>query len=177
LPGYDAPMFGRWLTPAQKLDPTPGSREILDHVRAHLAGADDETVRVVAAMAGLLAAVAYADRDYSSAEEAHVRTALGRVHGMTAAGVDAVCDALRRHVVSASAVEVPRCTRELKELGDVELRSEVLDVLVDLAAADGQITTPETNALRQITTALGLSQSDYNASQARHRDRLAVLKT
>jgi hypothetical protein len=30
--------------------------------------------------------------------------------------------------------------------------------------------------LRQITTALGLSQSDYNEAQSRHRDRLSILK-
>jgi uncharacterized tellurite resistance protein B-like protein len=170
-------MFGRWLSTADKLDSTSGSSEILLRVREHLPGADDETVRVVTALAGLLTAVAYADRDYSDAEEATLRAALARVHGMTNAGVDAVCDALRRHVISARAVEVPRYTRELKELGDVELRREILDVLVDLAAADGNITTPETNLLRQITTSLGLSQTDYNESQARHRERLAVLKS
>jgi uncharacterized tellurite resistance protein B-like protein len=90
--------------------------------------------------------------------------------------VDTVCDALREHAASARAIGVPGYTRDLKELADVELRREVLDALVDLAAADGRITTPETNLLRQVTTSLGLSQSDYNESQARHRDRLAVLK-
>jgi uncharacterized tellurite resistance protein B-like protein len=141
-----------------------------------LGDADEETVRVVAAMAGLLAAVAYADRSYSSEEEAEVRAALGRIHGMTSSGVDTVCDALREHAASARAIGVPGYTRDLKELADVELRREVLDALVDLAAADGRITTPETNLLRQVTTSLGLSQSDSNESQARPRERLAVLK-
>ncbi len=169
-------MFGRWLTRGQNEEPDEGTSEILERVREHLPGADDETVRVVGALAGLLAAVAYADRDYSQNEEDLVRVALGRVQGMTQQGVDAVCDALRRHVVTAATVELPRYTRALRELGDVELRREVLDALVDLAAADGSITTPETNLLRRITTALGLGQGDYNASQARHRERLAVLK-
>ena len=34
----------------------------------------------------------------------------------------------------------------------------------------------ETNLLRLTATALGLTQDDYNACQARHRDKLAVLK-
>ena len=52
----------------------------------------------------------------------------------------------------------------------------MLDALVDLAAADGRVTMNETNVLRQITTSLGLSQSDYNEAQARHKDRLSILK-
>ena len=169
-------MFGRWLS-ALASEPQEAPSDLVSTIRRHLPGADRETVEVVAALAGLLAAVAYADRNYSDEEEASVRGALGRVHGMTSAGVDAVCDTLRRTLVSHTAVEVPRCTRTLRELGDTELRREVLDALVDLAAADGRITTPETNLLRQVTTALGLSQSDYNASQSRHRDRLSVLKS
>jgi uncharacterized tellurite resistance protein B-like protein len=169
-------MFGRWLS-ALSPEPEKAPSELVSTIRKQLPGADEETVRVVGALAGLLAAVAYADRSYSDVEEAEVRAALGRVHGMSSTGADAVCDALKRTLVSHVAVEVPRCTRTLRELGDTELRREVLDALVDLAAADGRITTPETNLLRQVTTALGLSQSDYNASQERHRDRLSVLKS
>jgi uncharacterized tellurite resistance protein B-like protein len=169
-------MFGNWLKWARDREVPSDAREILVRVREHLPDADDETARVVAALGGLLAATAYADREYSSAEEAVVRRLLARVNGMTAAGIDAVCDAIRRHVVEASTVGIPRFTRELRELGDTELRREVLDALVDLAAADGQITMNETNLLRQITTSLGLSQEDYNDSQARHRERLSILK-
>ncbi|HEV8549586.1 MAG TPA: TerB family tellurite resistance protein [Polyangiaceae bacterium] len=170
-------MFGRWLGSVRNLEVPAGAGEILHRVREHLPEADDETARVVAALGGLLAAVAYADRDYSNAEEAVVRQLLARVHGMTPAGIEAICDAMRRHVVEASTVGIPRYTRELRELGDNELRRDVLSALVDLAAADGRITMSETNLLRQITQSLGLTQGDYNDAQARHRDRLSILKT
>ena len=169
-------MFGRWLGTASKAEIPEGAQEILYRVRQHLPDADDDTARVVAALGGLLAAVAYADRDYSNDEEAVVRRLLERVSGMTPAGIEAICDAMRRHVVEASTVGIPRFTRELRELGDTELRREVLDALVDLAAADGRVTMSETNLLRQITGSLGLSQSDYNEAQARHKDRLSILK-
>ena len=169
-------MFGNWLKSAREREVPSDAQEILVRVRQHLPAADDETARVVAALGGLLAATAYADRDYSSEEETVVRRLLARVNGMTAAGIDAVCDAIRRHVIEASTVGIPRFTRELRELGDTELRREVLDALVDLAAADGRITLNETNLLRQIATSLGLSQDDYNHSQARHRERLSILK-
>jgi uncharacterized tellurite resistance protein B-like protein len=168
-------MFGRWLSAVRDDEPPSASSEVLGVVRAALPQADPETVRVVAAMAGLLAAVAYADRDYGAAEEASVREALAKVQGMTEAGVEALCTVLRKNVVSLAAIEVPRAARELRALGDEELRRDVLDLLVDLAAADGSITTPETNLLRHVTTALGLGQGDYNTSQERHRKRLSVL--
>lgn len=134
------------------------------------------TVAVVTSMAGLLGAVAYADRDYSPQEEARVRIELGRVQGMTRAGIDAICAALRQHIVEISTVQIPRYARTLVELADVELRREVLSALLELAAADNSISLTEANMLRQITKSLGLSQDDYVELQAKHRHLLESLK-
>jgi uncharacterized tellurite resistance protein B-like protein len=169
-------MFGSWLASARKAAVVEGAEQVSAAVRAHLPNADEETVRVVTCMAGLLGAVAYADRDYSVAEEHRIRAELARVHGMPAAGIDAIADALRRHIVEVSTVQVQRYTRSLRELADRELRVELLAVLVDVAAADGEISHPEANVLRQLTSSLGLDQADYNAAQERHRDKLKVLR-
>ena len=128
-------------------------------------------------MVGLLGAVAYADRNYAPEEEAHVRQELGRVHGMTAQGIDAICTVLRQHVVELSTVAIPRFARALVELADEELRREVLSALVALAAADESISLQETNLLRQITKSLGLSQQDYLEAQQQHRQHLDSLKS
>jgi uncharacterized tellurite resistance protein B-like protein len=168
-------MVFRWLagkTAAGTAAPTGLERV----VKSHMAGADDETVRIVAAIAGLLANVAYADRKYAPAEEQHIRGELGRIEGLGPSGVDAICALLRDHIAAISAVEAPVHARNLLDLADRDLRLRVLDALVDLAAADNEITVAETNTLRLTVKALGLSQDDYNASQARHREKLAVLK-
>jgi len=154
-----------------------GGDALRDSVARHLPGADDETVAVVTSMAGLLGAVAYADRDYSLAEEARVRQELARVQGMTASGIDAICAVLREHIVEISTVQIPRYARALVELTDVELRREVLGALLDLAAADDSISLAETNMIRQITKSLGLSQDDYVELQAKHRQQLDSLKS
>jgi uncharacterized tellurite resistance protein B-like protein len=169
-------VFGRWLSPEKKLPPLEGAEELTRVIRSQLPDVDDDTIRVVVAMTGLLGAIAYADRDYSDAEESRVRKELSRVHGMTNAGIDAICTALRRHIVEISTVQAPRYCRDILELGDRELRYEVLEVLVEVAAADGVITLQETNLLRQTTTALGLTQLDYNEVQQKHRQKLSVLK-
>jgi uncharacterized tellurite resistance protein B-like protein len=170
-------MFGRWLKSVRELPPSAGAEEIPALVRNHLSGQDEESLRVVTAIAGLLGAVAYADRAYTELEDRHVRRALERIHGMTVAGVETISEALRRHAVLVTTVELPRYARDLREFGDTELRRDVLEALVELAAVDGSIESSERNLLRHITTAIGLSQLDYNLAQERFRDRISVLKS
>jgi uncharacterized tellurite resistance protein B-like protein len=166
-------MF-RWL--ADKIASAAPEGTVLEQtVRAQMD--DAEGARIVAAIAGLLGTVAYADRQYAAVEEGRIRQELGRVHGLTAAGVDAICAVLREHIVDIATVEAPVYARELLARADRDLRLEVLDALVDLAAADDEITVAETNVLRLTATALGLTQQDYNAAQSRHREKLKVLRT
>jgi uncharacterized tellurite resistance protein B-like protein len=169
-------MFGRWLRGESASENLSGGGALRASIERELSGADQETITVVTCMTGLLGAVAYADRNYSNEEEARVRQELGRVQGMTAQGIDAVCKTLRQHIVEISTVEMPRYARALVELADAELRREVLGALLDLAAADSSISLVETNMLRQITKSLGLSQQDYVELQERHRHLLESLK-
>ncbi len=152
-----------------------GAEQLYNTVRTHLHDADDDAVRIVTAIAGLLAAVAYADREWSKAEEARLRAELARVNGLDAYGVGAICSALRENVVEISTTQTPHYTRDLRALANRDLRLEVLDVLVDLAATDGSISFDEVALLRNTATALGLTQDDYNAIQDRYRDKLSFL--
>jgi uncharacterized tellurite resistance protein B-like protein len=166
-----------WLTDKLGLlAPSPATTKLEEAVREHLPAADTRTMKLVVALAGLLGTVAYADRDYSDAEERRIRTELGRVSGLTDTGVDAICAVLRQHILTIATVEAPIYAREVREFGEREFRLEVLDALVDLAAADDDISVAETNVLRGLVPALGLSQADYNAAQSRHRDKLSVLR-
>jgi uncharacterized tellurite resistance protein B-like protein len=157
-------------------EPEGGAAQLARLVDTELPGADDETRNIVTAIAGLLATVAYADRDFSAAEEARVKEQLGRIQGLSELGAAAICATLRSHAVELSSTQAPRYTRTLRQLGDRELRVQVLDILVDLAAADGTLCVKEVNQLRLITQALGLNQNDYNALQSRHRDKLSSLR-
>ncbi|MES1176475.1 MAG: TerB family tellurite resistance protein [Myxococcales bacterium] len=168
-------MFGRWLSTERKQELT-GAEALEAAVRRELPNADPETIRVVSAMTGLLGAVAYADRNFSQAEEERLHIELTRIHGMTAIGARAIVATLRQQLLAVTSVGIPHYCRALRELGDRELRVEVLEALVGLAAADGVIDQAEVNLVRQVTSSLGLSQDDYNAAQARHRDKLAALR-
>jgi uncharacterized tellurite resistance protein B-like protein len=168
-------MF-RWLVDKMAASAPEAGRGFAGVVRANMAGTDEETVRIVVAVAGLLGTVAYADRRFAPEEEQRIRRELERIHALTPSGVDAVCAALREYIVEIATIEAPLYARELLALTDRDLRVEVLDALVDLAAVDNEISVAETNVLRLTATALGLTQADYNTCQARHRDKLAVLK-
>lgn len=165
-------MFGRHSrTNPERLDT---GAELLEAVRTSLRGADEETARIVTAIAGLMAGIAYADRDWSETEESRVRAGLERINGLDAYGAAAISAVLHRNVVEISTTQAQRFTRELRELADRDLRFEVLEMLVDLAAADGSISYEEIAVLRNTTAALGLTQDDYNAVQSRYRDKLGL---
>src|SRR5262245_7041271 len=115
-------MFGRWLRGEGATENLSGADALRTSIARELPGADPETVTVVTSMAGLLGAVAYADRNYSAEEEARVRQELERVEGMTTSGIDAICKVLREHIVEISTVQIPRYARALVELADTDLR-------------------------------------------------------
>ncbi len=145
-------------------------------VEQYLADADDATRRIVTAVAGLLAKVAYADGDYSEREEVTIRAELGRVHGLSAAGVDAICGLLADQISHVALLGDHDWTRDLRDLASRELRLEILEVLVEMSVADEVLKQEEQTQLRRIAKALNLTQDDYNALQAKHRDKLLTLK-
>jgi uncharacterized tellurite resistance protein B-like protein len=164
-----------WLKGAARTDRADVVERLEQAVRTHVSSADEATVRTVAAVAGLLAALAYADQEFGESEAASIRATLTRTSGLDGVGADAVLAVLREIAAEARSVHVTRFARTLRDELDREGRRAVLDLLVDLSAADGTILTAETNFMRRITDGLGLSQADYNDSQSRHRDKLAVL--
>ncbi len=173
LAGLEAGLFGR-----EKRGEVPAgaSARLAEAVRLSLPEADEDTRAIVTATAGLLACVAYADRDFSDAEEREVHEVLGRIHGLHLRGVEAICGVLREEIVALGSAGDQVWARVLRERGDRALRCEVLEVLVDIAAADGELSLAETNYLRRLAPSLGLIQADYDAAQERHKDKLTVLR-
>lgn len=154
----------------------PEARDRLaEIVEQYLADADDATRRIVTAVAGLLAKVAYADGHYSVQEEATIQRELSRVHGLSQAGVDAICGLLADHISHVALLGDHDWTRDLRDLAERTLRLEVLEVLVEMAVADQVLKHEEQTQLRRIAKALSLTQEDYNAIQAKHREKLSTL--
>jgi uncharacterized tellurite resistance protein B-like protein len=162
-----------WRKKANEAEGTALERTI----RSAMPTATEESATIVAAVAGLLLQVAYEDRPYLDSEEAHIRDELSRVDGLRAEGVDAICAVLRQHAPVIATIEAREYAKTLADRTDKEFRLGVLDMLVDVAAADDSISVVETNLIRRVADRLGLSQADVNQSQARHRDKIAALRT
>jgi len=151
------------------------------HLQTVVAGAlppetDADTVSIVTACAGLLAGVAYADRDFSGPEAREIERLLGGVEGLGIGGAQVIVSALEEHRIELASVHTSRFARTLRELGTRDLRLHVLEMLVSLAATDNTISPSEQNIMRQVTRALGLEQDDYNRAQSEHRDKLGTLR-
>ncbi len=169
-------MLFRWLFGSSPdAAPPTASDELRALVARSMPGADPAAAATVGAVAGLLASVAHADREYTPEEEAHVREALKQVKGLDPGAVDAVATLLGERMAELAHESLQTYTRVLYERLAREARLEVLDVLMDLAAADQVLAMEETNLLRRIARGLGLSDHDYLAAQERHRMRLSVL--
>lgn len=167
-------MFFRRKRPAKPPKPTVGDA-LLTMVREHMPDADEVEVRIVAAVAGLFACVAWADGEYSRDEARMVRRLLEHIHDLPPRAVDAICALLDERVGDLARGDVHEHTRAIKQGTERGARIEVLDVLMDLAAADGTITVAETELLRRVAKLLGLSVDEYVAAQSRHKDKLSVL--
>jgi len=141
-------------------------------VNERLADRPEQDQRLVTAIAGLLACVAYADQVFTAEERVHIRAELERLPMLDEKDVEVIVSLLEQDIAAVVGSGDQRWVRDLRELTDREARFEVLEVLVDLAAADDELAHAEVNYLRRLTTALGLTQDDYNAAQARHRDKL-----
>lgn len=168
-------MFS-WLRRSASPNDPQQAAELYGVVRSQLNDSDEESVTIVASVAAVLLCIAYADCDYDSHEEAVVRLTLERVHGIDAAGVSAIMTVLNSHTVRITGAEASTYARELLSLTEEDFRIELLDMLLLVAAADGAITVTETNILRDVTKAMGLSPAHYLEAQSTHRDKLAVLK-
>jgi uncharacterized tellurite resistance protein B-like protein len=169
-------MVLRWLFGDSTSSAPTASGELLALVKRFMPAADADGAAIVGAVAGLLASVAHADRVYGPEERAHVQDALGRMPGLTPEAVAAVCELLDTRLADLAHESLQTYTRVLYERLERHARFEVLEVLMDLAAADELLTMDETALLRRVTRGLGLSDQEYLASQERHRERLSVLK-
>ena len=146
---------------------------LLRAVRREMGAAPEDDAKIVAAVVGLLGQVAYWDRPYLPEEETPIRDALARVGGLSPAGIENILRTLRDSISKVAEHEAREYARFLKELADRDLRLYVLDLLLDVAAADENVSVAEMSLIRRLTEALGLSQAEYNASQARHEAHLA----
>ena len=117
-------------------------------VAERMPAADEATVAVVAATAGLLACVAYADRDFGEEEQQRVRDQLACVLSFSAEDAVAMCDVVRSNIEQITAGDSLAFSEVLLPKLDLDRRVELLEALIDLATADDVVVNAETDTVR-----------------------------
>ena len=161
------------------LVPAQGAAEDGDAVRRierELDSMDPSRARYLALFAFLLARVADVDLVVSEAETRQMERLVeekGSLPPAQSALVVAIAKAENRLF---GATQNFLAAREFRDLATDEQKRELLDCLFAVAAADGSISVPEEEAVREISRELLLGNDEYLAIRGAWRDYRAVLK-
>ncbi len=127
-----------------------------------------ERLEYLSLFAGLLARVACVDRDFSAAELDSLKREIVRLGDFNADEVAVITSVVQDTTLKG--VDNALLSAGFFNVSDQEQRRQLLECLFALAAADGKISSVETEEIRSIATALGFSHKQFIAA------KLAVLK-
>lgn len=169
-------MLFKWLLGNSQTPKLTATDELQRLIAQSLPGADRRRAGVIAATAGLLATVAHCNRVYNEAERGVVSDALNAVDGLDFGSMRAIEELLEEHIEELSSESLETYTRVLNDSLDRASRLKIFEMLMEMAAADEVLDVHETNVLRDIAQALGLSDDEFAASHERQLRRLSVLR-
>jgi uncharacterized tellurite resistance protein B-like protein len=135
-----------------------------------------ERAELVAAVAGLLARVAYADRQLSPAERAVLERLLGERTALTPAEATTAVEVVIRHETTLAGINYAALTRAFNAVATTAEKERFIDCLYAVASADRAISVAEDEAIRAVAHALLLSHGQFIAVRRRYKADLDVLK-
>jgi uncharacterized tellurite resistance protein B-like protein len=153
-----------------------GDTETVRRIVGELDRMDRNRARFLAAFAYVLSRVAAADFDISEHETdkmVEIVQKLGHIPEEQAVLVVAIASNQNRLFGSTEDYLV---TREFREIASDEQRTEMLDCLFAVSAADDTITGDEEEQIRQISNELGFTHEDYIQARLAYSDKRSVLK-
>ena len=145
-------------------------------IAARLERLPDETARFLAGFAYVLARVAHADLEVDASEVAEMERLVLEIAHLSAAEAALVVQIAKSQAQHLGGTENYVVTREFREMATREQRSELLECVCAVAAADGIISSIETNEIQQIGEELGFTRPEANALRSRYRDKLSELR-
>ncbi len=152
----------------------PSSHPLTSAIRARLDRLPDARAEYVAAFAGLLVRVAYADRTITEPERAALRDQLVARAGLTPDEADTVADLLVHEAIAG--IEYSALTRTFNEIASEAEKEQLLDCLYAVATADDSASLVEDDEIRAVARALMLSHEQFIAVRLRYKDKLEILQ-
>ena len=154
-----------------------GDTATVRRIVAELESLEPERARYIAAFAYILGRVANADRDISAEETAAMEAIVQRMGHLPEDQAILVVQIAKSQNRLVGGTENFLVTREFKEMSTGEQRTELLDCLFGVSAADDSISGSEDAQLRQIASELGFSHRQFVTARAKYSDKREVLKS
>jgi uncharacterized tellurite resistance protein B-like protein len=169
-------ILNRLFSAEPRLSDDTRTTEAVRSIAARLAGLEPQLARRLAAFAYVLGRVARADLSVDASEADEMRR---RVAGLAQLGDDEAALAVELALARAedhAASDDYLVTREYNELASRGQRAQLVECLFAVAAADGSISSAESNEALAIAQELGFSRPEALGMRSAWRDHLAELR-
>ena len=160
-------------------EPSREERETatIRRIAAQLESLPTETARYLAAFAYVLARVAHADLSFAEEE---TETMCGLVRDLAEISEEEallVVEIAKSQSRLLGGTEDYVVTREFRRIATREQRAALLECLFAVAAADGTISTDESQEILSVGDELGFTRPEVNALRSRYREHLSEFQT
>jgi uncharacterized tellurite resistance protein B-like protein len=132
--------------------------------------------RYLAAFAYVLGRVANADSEISRAETDRMVALVESSGGLPADQALLVVEIAKRQNRLFGGTENFLVTRELREIVTADQRSQMLDCLFAVAAADDVVSGAEEDEIRRISIELGFEHHEYIEARMKYKSQRSVMK-
>ena len=160
-------------TPSTHGDETATMRRIIGELEALPA----DRARYLAAFAYILGRVAHADSHFSEEETAKMIELVQALGHVPEAQALLVVEIAKNEVRLFGGTDNFLVTRRFKEIATPEQRTELLDCVFAVSAADESVTAIEESQARQISKELGLTHDDFITARAVYLEHVEALRS
>lgn len=138
---------------------------------------DEEDIVQMTCMAGLLARVAYCDLHLDQNEIKRMKELLKQFTFLDAEHAEKVVQTAVEDIKDLSGLENHKYCPPLNDLLDTHQRYQLLESLFAVAASDGEVTSKESEEIRNISNGLLLEHKHFISARATVLKQLGVLKS
>jgi uncharacterized tellurite resistance protein B-like protein len=153
-----------------------GETETVRRIVGELGQMEENQARFIAAFAYVLSRGAASDMEISEDETNKMVEIVHKLGHIPAEQADLVVAIANNQNELFGATEDYLVTREFHEIATDEQRTEMLDCLFAVSAADDTITGDEEEQIRQISKELGFTHEDYIQARSAYADKRSVLQ-
>ena len=156
--------------------PTATEADTMSRIAAKLDTLHEKKANYVAAFAYILGRVAHADSVFSEAETSKMQEIVQDLGHLPEAQAVLVVEIAKNQVQLFGGTENFLITRRFKDMTSQEQRTELLDCIFAVSAADKSISVLEEGQAGQIAKELGLSHDDFVKARLTYREHLETVK-